>query len=311
METWNSVTFGFMDRRGKWRERKTFESIEQLIKSTGANTVILPVVVEQEKTYSTFIDWKNPNVLSDNEISEMIEFIHNQGLKVILKPMINVRDGSWRAHINFFPKDIPNEPSWSEWFQNYLVFISHYAELAQVTKCEMLVIGCELVNSDYREKEWRNVIKKIREIYGGLLTYNCNKYQESNIKWWDDLDYISSSGYYPIDCWDKEIDRISEVIEKYNKPFFFCEVGCPSRKHAKFRPNDWTLPLELSLEDQLEWYSVMFETCFKRNFISGFGIWDWKSTLYSLIEAQVDTDYSIYGKPVLSVIRKYFEKIQK
>lgn len=110
---------------------------------------------------------------------------------------------------------------------------------------------------------------------------------------------------------DKEIDRISEVIEKYNKPFFFCEVGCPSRKHAKFRPNDWALPLELSLEDQLEWYSVMFETCFKRNFISGFGIWDWKSTLYSLTEAQVDTDYSIYGKPVLSVIRKYFEKIQK
>ena len=31
----------------------------------------------------------------------MIAYAQGIGLKVILKPMVNVADGTWRAHINF------------------------------------------------------------------------------------------------------------------------------------------------------------------------------------------------------------------
>ena len=54
-------------------------------------------------------------------------------------------------------------------------------------------------------------MKNIRRIYNGALTYNCDKYQEHNVKWWDALDYISSSGYYPVGTISKELDRIEAV----------------------------------------------------------------------------------------------------
>ena len=85
----------------------------------------------------------------------------------------------------------------------------------------MLVIGCELVNSDRREAQWRETISQIRQHYNGLLTYNCDKYQENNLTWWDAVDVISSSGYYPIDKWEQELDRIEQVVNHYQKPFFF------------------------------------------------------------------------------------------
>ena len=31
---------------------------------------------------------------------------------------------------------------------------------------------------------------------------------------------ISSSGYYPIDQWEQELDRIERVVQKFKKPFF-------------------------------------------------------------------------------------------
>ena len=60
----------------------------------------------------------------------------------------------------------------------------------------------------------KSLVKNIRRIYNGALTYNCDKYQEHNVKWWDALDYISSSGYYPVGTISKELDRIEEVCKK-------------------------------------------------------------------------------------------------
>ena len=46
----------------------------------------------------------------------------------------------------------------------------------------------------------------------GLITYNADKYQEDHVTWWDAVDVISSSGYYPIDEWENQLDRIEPVV---------------------------------------------------------------------------------------------------
>ena len=61
--------------------------------------------------------------------------------------------------------------------------------------------------------------------YHGLVSYNTDKYQEDHVSWWDCVDVISSSGYYPIDQWEQELDRIEKVVQKFKKPFFFAEAG--------------------------------------------------------------------------------------
>ncbi|MCA9765605.1 MAG: 1,4-beta-xylanase [Carnobacterium sp.] len=311
MEYINGVTFGYLSQRGEWAKEEAFESLRLLKNRCAATHIILAVVVEQASIHATKIDWQNKNVLGDQEVKDMIAYAHKIGLKVILKPMVNIADGTWRAHINFFEYDVPCEPKWSDWFISYTEFITHYAKIAQDTKCSLFVIGCELVNSNRREKEWRQVIKAVRNSYKGLITYNCDKYQEDRLTWWDALDVISSSGYYPIDKWGQELERIEKIVMKEQKPFFFCEVGCASRTGSKWLPNNWELQGHVDHLSQKEWYTEMFEQADKHEWIRGVGLWDWKAQLYSIEKADENDDYALYGKPTEEVVKQYFEKNKK
>lgn len=311
METINGITFGFMSQRGDWQDPMSRESLRMMKEELAASHVILPITVTQAHPQSTKIDWQSDNVLIDAEVKGMIAYAQGIGLKVILKPMVNVADGTWRAHINFFDYDVPCEPTWSQWFDSYREYLNHYAKLAEETGCVMLVIGCELVNSNRREAQWRETISQIRQHYNGLLTYNCDKYQENNLTWWDAVDVISSSGYYPIDKWEQELDRIEQVVNHYQKPFFFCEVGCPSREGSQYLPNDWSFSGEVSMIAQSRWFEKMFTACDKRNWIQGFGIWDWKARLYSREMALKDDDYGVYGKPAAAIIREFYKSTKQ
>lgn len=307
MEFIKGVTFGYMSQRGEWEKEEAFESLRLLKERCAITHVILAVVAEQETIHSTKIDWQDVSVLSEQEIRKMITFAQEIGLKVILKPMVNIADGMWRAHINFFDHDVPCEPKWSDWFASYTTFITHYAQIAEDTNCTMFVVGCELVNSNRREKEWRQVIADVREIYKGLVTYNCDKYQEDRLTWWDAVDVISSSGYYPIDQWEQELKRIEQVVRKEQKPFFFCEAGCASRTGSKWLPNNWELEGTVDISSQKEWYEEMFHQTNAHEWVRGFGLWDWKAHLYSIKIADLNDDYALYGKPAEAIVQSYFK----
>ncbi|KAF1296416.1 1,4-beta-xylanase [Enterococcus sp. JM4C] len=310
MDYVKGITFGFMSKRGEWATEEARESLRLMKEGCGADHVILPIVAEQDTAQSIEINWRRETVLSDEEVVGMIDYAKEIGLKVILKPMVNVSDGTWRAHINFFDHDVPCEPKWHEWFASYTEYLMHYAAIAQRTACEIFVIGCELVNTDRRENEWRMLIKEVRTAYQGAITYNCDKYQESNVTWWDAVDVISSSGYYPIDKWEQELDRIEAVVLKEKKPFFFCEAGCPSRAGSEYLPNDWSMAGEINQESQAAWYAAMFSACEKRNWVEGFGLWDWKATLYKKDQAKFDDDYALYNKLSEGIVKNYYENIE-
>ena len=121
--------------------------------------------------------------------------------------------------------------------------------------------------------------------YHGLVSYNTDKYQEDHVSWWDCVDVISSSGYYPIDQWEQELDRIEKTVLKYRKLFFFAEAGCMSRKGSGMIPNNRELQGELRLEEQCEW----------------------APKLPSASEAWKDDSYEICEKPVQEIIKRFYE----
>lgn len=307
MEFIKAVTFGYLSKRGEWETEEAKESLRLLKERMAITHVVLAVVVEQEHIHAIEINWQDSCVLSDEEVEAMVHYAHGLGLKVILKPMVNITTGHWRAHINFFDHDVPCEPKWSEWFSSYTAFIRHYGKMAEKTESEMFVIGCELVNADRREKEWRTLIKEVREVYNGPITYNCDKYQEGNITWWDAVDVISSSGYYPVDKIDDELARIEKVVQKEGKPFFFCEAGCASRVGAKWLPNNWELQGEPSLEEQKVWYEAFLYGVSKFSFVEGMALWDWKARLYPIEKATEDMDYALYGKPSETLVENFYK----
>lgn len=280
------------------------ESVRLLKQSTGIDTIILAIIALQDTPQSEEIDYTGSHMPTDEELTQIIHYIQEQGMRVILKPMVNCKNGVWRAHINFFDKEVPCEPKWSHWFASYYQYILHYGKIAEVTNCEMLVIGCELVQTERKETYWRGLVAELRKVYHGLLTYNTDKYQEEEVKWWDALDVISSSGYYPINAWEKNLDRIEKVVKRYKKPFFFAECGCPSRRGSSLIPNDWTHKGELDLEEQKDYYMVMFDRCSQRDWMKGYACWDWTSNM--LEYDMINDGYSVFGKPACSVIRQFY-----
>lgn len=307
MQFLKGITFAPFCPKGSFLTKEAFESFDHLAEGTGANFITLVPNALQETPQSEEIDFTSDATISDEELISMIDYIHKKGLLVALKPTVNCKNGTWRAHINFFDKDVPCEPKWGNWFRSYTEFQLHFAKLAKETGCEMFIAGCEMVQTDRRSEEWRELIAQIRTVYDGPVTYNADKYQEDNVTWWDCVDYICSSGYYPIDDWDRQLDRIEAVVEKFKKPFFFAECGCMSTHGAGKVPNDWTVRGEIDLQEQADWYKTMFEACRKRSFVQGFCLWDWAWKQYPLCKADANWGYDIYGKPAQQIVKKYYD----
>ncbi len=303
MEFLNAYTFGFCEKQGFTRGTSWKESLRLMAASTGCNAVILPVCAWQDHAFSTRMDSVHPDVMSEEDVRNVCAHARSLGLKVILKAMVNCRDGYWRAYIRFFDDPVPAEPSWAEWFASWTGHVCRVARMARDNAADLLCVGCETVGTDARAAEWRALIREVRKIYGGPLTYNCDKYQEDRVTWWDALDVISSSGYYPLEDLEAEFQRIGRVAEREGKPFMFMECGCPSRMNSEHRPNDWRFGGETSPEVQAAWYRAFIGAIRRHPFVRGTGWWDWSATrLYPEYAGADNGGYCTWGKPANRLI---------
>lgn len=308
---WKIKSFNFMS----WDAEKTDleeakEQIDAMIGKCAINTVVITFTALQEHCYSTVIDWKGTHIFSDDQIMQLIRYARSREQKIVLKPMLNVRDGYWRAYIRFFDVDVPCEPKWRDWFDSYTRYMMHYAELCEKEAVDMLIIGCELVGTDHREKEWRDLIAGIRQVYSGMLTYNCDKYQEHNVAWWDAVDVISSSGYYPIDDWHRQLQRIEAVVKKFNKPFFFAEAGCQATAGCATVPNDGSHIGKRPADpgEQNRFYKTMFEKCEPLEWHYGYSLWDWPMNAGQRNPLGRTAGYWVVDKPAEGTIKHYYSK---
>ncbi len=306
MDFIKGITFAPFAHRGALSTAEARKSLDNLVERTNADFIILVPNGLQEHPQAEIVDYKSEATMCDEELIAFIEYAHSKGLRVALKPTVNCKNGTWRAHINFFDEDVPCEPKWCNWFASYTEFQVHFADIAEKCGCEMFIAGCEMVQAQRREAECRRMISDIRKHYSGLVSYNTDKYQEHNVKWWDAVDVISSSGYYPINDWEKQLDRIEKVIRKFDKPFFFAECGCMSVKGSNLVPNDWSVRGDIDLQGQADWYKAMFEACSKRDWVSGFAVWDWRWKQYE--NAESDGGYDIYLKPAEMVVKNFYCK---
>ncbi|GMA58305.1 hypothetical protein C7445_11084 [Alicyclobacillus sacchari] len=299
------MTWGWVGHADTWDTPEAEHSMREMAK-LGINWTAIAFQGLQSHPHATTIRFNEPPMVSDAEVVAAIARAHALGLKVCLKPVVNCTDGTWRAHIDF-PDDAQSpDPSWSVWFANYTEFILHYARMAEETGCEMFCVGCEMVAADRRADEWRSLIKQVREVYHGPITYNCNHHQEEKVTWWDAVDLVSTSAYYPETEWTERVPVLRAFAESVGKPVFFMEVGCPSRNGSAMQPYDWTHPGEVDLEEQARFYRTMFDAMANESWFYGFMLWDWPARLYAREEADQNRDYCMYGKPAEDIIRSFY-----
>ena len=245
------------------------------------------------------------------------------GIKTLLKPHIWLSDRSgnkWLGDIQ-----MNNEGDWQTWFKNYSAFIMHYAHLAEEHKIEGLCIGTELMNPAItHEKEWRQIIRDIRQVYHGQLTYAANWYLEyEQIKFWDALDFIGVQGYFPLTKndnptlaelragWKPYIKDLEKTAHKFNKPIVFTEVGYKSTTDAAIEPWKWPergaqVDLNESYEVQANCYEALFQTLWHRKWFGGIFIWKWYPRVRD--NGRDHRDFTPQHKPAEKILTAWYGK---
>lgn len=315
-------TYGYLAKHGVLLSEEGFKSRERLFE-TGINWMCLAFAMNQDTYCSTEIRFDFSKSVSDYELVRTIEHAHNRGIKVCLKPMVNCSDGMWRARIDFPDDSFAGENHyWNDWFDSYTGFMLYYAEIAERTGCEMLCIGCEMCGTERKTSFWRTLISKIRNVYHGPLVYNTNHGRENTIEWWDAVDYIGTSAYYPvrrsdtsdkasmIEEWKKISKDLEEVSKRFGKNIIFMEIGCRSAKGCAAMPWDFQhRELPVDEREQADFYDSCLSVFFDKSWMSGIFWWDWSPVIYSSVEeAHDDKGFNIYLKKAEGIIRKWYKQ---
>lgn len=313
-------TYGYVAKKGLYNSEEGIYSQNALIE-TGINWVCLAIPVNQKTYSSTEIYFDYRNNVTDLEIIETVKRFHEKGVKVCLKPMINCSDGVWRALINFPDNAMMGEDCyWKQWFEFYQAFLEHYAQIAEYTGCEMFCLGCEMLGTERKEDYWRETIAKVREVYSGKLVYNTNHGKEDVAQWYDAIDYLGTSAYFPVESapgasleemekeWEKVTDKLSKFSKKYGKKVIFMEIGCRSALGCAQMPWDFThREFPYSEEEQANFYESSLNVMSKQNWFAGFFWWDWSTTIYKTRDAaSTDLGFNIHLKKAEDVIKKWY-----
>jgi len=317
-------TYGWDGRRGDYRTPEAVSSMEKF-RQAGNEWLCLAFSVMQEQFSSTKISFDYRYTVKDRDLEFAVKKAHELGIKVCLKPVINCADGVWRAEINFPDVNMRGKDVyWSAWFEHYTAFMCHYAELAEYTGCEMLCVGCEMVASERKESHWRELIKETKKFYSGPLVYNANHGSEDNVHWFDAVDYIGTSAYYPVAkipgeteekmfaAWQPIKKRVEALSEKWKKQVLFIEIGCRSAKGCAMMPWDFThSEYPYDEDEQANFYQSCLRTFFNEPWFAGFFWWDWSTKIYDASKAEGNTGFNIHGKKAESVLKEWYSKARK
>ena len=307
--TWNA---------GKYSTPASDASLKE-VSALGTKWVAILTTWYQQKCSDTTIA-PTKDTPSDESIIHAINTAHSLGMKVMLKPhldIVDTSDGSWRGDIG-----CKVGLDWKAWFESYRDFMLHYAKLAQENNVEIVCIGTELTSiSGVREEMWREVIiKPVREAYKGLLTYAANWNDEyGHIRFWDALDYVGIDAYFPLVAdnphpkleeikkgWDPWVKDMETFQKKVNKPIIFPEVGyCSAERTAKTPWEDITSGnIELGL--QADCYRALMETFWNKEWFYGVYWWRWGTNVK--FGGPQNRGYSPQNKPAKDVVREWYRK---
>lgn len=248
---------------------------------------------------------------SDESLRGAIRLARARGLRVFLKPQIDLLGPGWRGEIRHHA-----EERWQGWFASYRRFLLHYAALAREEEVDLLAVGVELDGTRHRERDWRALVAAVREVHPGPLVYAANWGREEDIGFWDALDFAGVDEYAPLaagpDTGEEELrararrrrDRLAAWAERHGKPVLFTEIGFRSVAHAAVQPWEWEAggPVDLALQARL--VRVAIEVYGREPWLAGMYWWAWLATPPA--DPTRDDGFTTQGKPAWAEVRAFY-----
>lgn len=304
-----------------WQYNSNENAINELVKNNIEWVAVVPFI-DQENEQTEVVNHRLDSIgkwrRRDSIFVKTISDLKRKHIKVMLKPHIWIGDG-WRSNINF-----DTENQWNVWFESYKEIILHYAHMAKNGEVELFCIGTELSSSIKQQPEkWRQLIKEVKQIYKGKLTYAANWYDEyEHIDFWDALDFIGIQAYFPltdhktpklesiIEGWKPHKEKLKALSEHYNKPILFTEIGYRSDASATIKPWEWNSFTNISInqrstETQQLAYEALFQSFWNEDWFAGTYIWQW-NTGTTKERALKSLDFTPRFKPALNTMAKWY-----
>ena len=131
--------------------------------TTGANTVVIVVTAYQSDRFASELRPLDARTPTPGAVRRVIEAAAALGLDVVLKPHVDVDDGTWRGRIE------PRDPV--HWFESYRSIVLSWAALADSVGSRDFVAGTELAGTVEHAGLWKETIQALRRVFRGRLTY--------------------------------------------------------------------------------------------------------------------------------------------
>lgn len=267
------------------------------IARAGANTVVLIRTAYQASASADVVEVRprTPTIASLEAAASEAAAL---GLRVVIKPHVDLDDGSWRGNID--PQDV------AAWFASYAEFVLEAALLAQRVGAAQLVVGTEMAGTIEREDLWRSLIALVREAYSGEVVYAASWDNAARIGFWDALDAVGVDFYGAVARrdqpgrvellagWQPWIDRLHRLHRLTGKRILLTEIGYRSVDGAGQAPFAFGTDERIDTGEQADLYWAALEALGGRRWIEGVYWWNW---LASGEGGADNDDYTPKGKP--------------
>ena len=230
-------------------------------------------------------------------VQHALERALSLGMKVAIKPHVDLDDGSWRGKI------APSDPN--AWFKSYQDFILPWTELAESIGAAQFIIGTELAGTIQHPQLWRETIQQTRKVFSGKLVYAASWDEAHNVPFWRDLDFVGVDFYFPITTrnnpgrfeilagWQPWLVRLKLLHQQTNRPILFTEIGYRSVDGAGMRPYEFGDNATLDLQEQADLYWAAMQATSEESWIAGLYWWNW---LANGAGGENNRDYTPSGK---------------
>ena len=324
------VTFGYYAKNGYFGSPEAKREVDR-IAELRIPWICLVTTIMQDAFYSTRMYRDFLNTPSDDERIGIIRYIHDKGIKVMLRPMIECWDGTQRSLLTLPQGEIQPGLAFhyrDDWFRNYAAATSHYLRIAAATGCEAYGLDSELNNLADCSDNWRKIVDLAHGLYQGHLTtslINTEQYiglLDDRNCWFYALDSVGTSFYYPatedgrgtvesmIEHLRPHVDPMTRFAEKLGTCFYLGECGCCSVENATRLPYYWKNGRYYDGGQQADYMSAVIRLFAEQPWWGGMFWWKWDQQIVRedfLDDPAGDKGFTIYGKPAAEIMRKWCE----
>jgi hypothetical protein len=279
-------------------------------------TAIVPYTGMENPHVPSFLPFADgAGTENDESVVHCLWGARRTGLKSLLKPHVWLQQG-WPGSV-----EMSSETDWEAFFGYYYRWIRHYALLGEMYGADALCLGVEFQEATLqRPEDWRKIIRSMKGIFSGPVTYAANWGREfEGLQFWDELDFIGLNCYYPLsdkeNANEKELDRgfasvmdkVGKVAEKWGKKVVFTEIGFPSLTASWKEPHAEPRDRPANAEDQARCYSAMIRGLQGRDWCGGVYLWKWPAHPRSDGAGELDRGFTPKGKPAEAMVKAWFE----